>query len=349
MMEKGDLIINSGGYRVLNSYMVLGVTIKLDPESPQADDLRHLLNVVSGRARDEQGRLSEPIVKEELAIVEFLTAKNASKPSSNASAGNANGQQRAEGTDENTPVDLLLGLAKTNTGRRAAEEEKRQLRLQQRRELEEQRMAQRRSISAGSIATNGNVMSSSPWGYVAPQMPGLDVHQPFGGQGQQQGGDRRLPRPLQPPGGTGRPNNGGSRDNNMDLSDGSVTGWSPDNPFGFTENKQVSPNFGGPAGNLMPSPHNAFAAAAAAAAGVSGSNNQLSNISPYQEMTLNLPTPEEQLSNMAGQGADGLFPSTNEFGNADVGSFDFSNLGVSQQGMDMGFNPFAIQQTGDEA
>lgn len=28
IMEKGDLIINSGGYRVLNSYMVLGVTIK---------------------------------------------------------------------------------------------------------------------------------------------------------------------------------------------------------------------------------------------------------------------------------------------------------------------------------
>ena len=28
MMEKGNLIVNSGGYRVLNSYMVLGVTIK---------------------------------------------------------------------------------------------------------------------------------------------------------------------------------------------------------------------------------------------------------------------------------------------------------------------------------
>lgn len=27
-MEKGNLIVNSGGYRVLNSYMVLGVTIK---------------------------------------------------------------------------------------------------------------------------------------------------------------------------------------------------------------------------------------------------------------------------------------------------------------------------------
>lgn len=28
VMEKGNLVVNSGGYRVLNSYMVLGVTIK---------------------------------------------------------------------------------------------------------------------------------------------------------------------------------------------------------------------------------------------------------------------------------------------------------------------------------
>ena len=33
MMEKGNLIVNSGGYRVLNSYMVLGVTIKREISS----------------------------------------------------------------------------------------------------------------------------------------------------------------------------------------------------------------------------------------------------------------------------------------------------------------------------
>ncbi|ORY34710.1 hypothetical protein BCR39DRAFT_585668 [Naematelia encephala] len=180
IMEKGNVVVNSGGYRVLNSYMVLGVTIKLDPGSPQADELRHLLNIVSGRAPDAQGRTSEPLVKEELAIVEFLTAKGTSGRSSQPIS--AKGDER----DDQTPVDLLLGLAKTRSGRRAAEEEKRQLRLQQFREAEEQR--------AGRASGNGNGMSS-PWGYVAPQMPGLDVQQPFGMTSQQ----RRAPRPLRPP------------------------------------------------------------------------------------------------------------------------------------------------------
>lgn len=314
----------------------------MDPDSPQADELRHLLNVVSGRARDEQGSMSEPIVKEELAIVEFLTAKSTTKPNATAANGaGANGQPRnPDGSDENTPVDLLLGLAKTNSGRRAAEEEKRQLRLQQRREQEEQRMSQRRSISAAASAANSNnnnnnsigngnnsgALSSSPWGYVAPQMPGLDVHQPFGGQQ----GSRRMPRPLQPPG-------AGKQDG--EPNDGSLGSWGSqsDNPFAFTDNKHSSPGFTTP-GGLIPSPHNTFANAANA--------NQM-NLSPYQDMTLPLPNAEDQLASLAQQNADALF-SAPEFGAADVGSFDFSNLGVSQQDMAMAFNPFAIQQTGDE-
>ncbi|EIW71357.1 hypothetical protein TREMEDRAFT_20778, partial [Tremella mesenterica DSM 1558] len=173
-LEKGNVVVNSGGYRVLNSYMVLGVTIKLDPDSPQADELRQLLNVVSGRAPDVQGRISEPLVKEELAIVEFLTAKGPSKPTI---------PRKPQEGEEQTPVDLLLNLAKTRSGRRAAEEEKRQLRLQQYREVQEQRQR---------FNSNGQNSMSSPWGYVAPSMPGLDVHQPFGNS-------KRIPRPLQPP------------------------------------------------------------------------------------------------------------------------------------------------------
>jgi hypothetical protein len=341
MMEKGDLIINSGGYRVLNSYMVLGVTIKLDPDSPQADELRHLLNVVSGRARDDQNRMSEPIVKEELAIVEFLTAKSTYKPNTAAANGNANGQSRsAEGSDENTPVDLLLGLAKTNTGRRAAEEERRQLRLQQRREQEEQRQAVRRTLSSNSSTNSSNPVSSSPWGYVAPQMPGIDVHQPFGSQAQQ--GGPRLPRPLQPP--------------KRDELEGAVV-WassSSDNPFAFQENN-ASPSFTtSGTGGIMPSPHNTFAGVTGvgnvASVGSVGSSG-LGTMSPYQDMTLPLPNADEQLASLAaGTGAaDALFSAPTEFGAANVGSFDFSNLGVPQQGMDLAFNPFAIQQTGDEA
>ncbi|WVF68076.1 hypothetical protein IAT40_002839 [Kwoniella sp. CBS 6097] len=205
VMEKGNLIVNSGGYRVLNSYMVLGVTIKLDPDSPQADELRQLLNVVSGRAPDAQGRTSEPLVKEELAIVEFLTAKSQStKP--RAPAPSSGSGTTTNPPDDQTPVDLLLGLAKTRSGKRAAEEEKRQLRLQAYREIEEQRQAARRNSGAQNI-------SSSPWGYIAPQMPGLDVQQPFGN-------GKRVPRPLQPP--------------PTRREDGSVpdsTNWSPEMAF----------------------------------------------------------------------------------------------------------------------
>lgn len=188
--------------------MVLGVTIKrtscipphtndsVDPLSAQADELRHLLNVVSGRARDADGRLSEPIVKEELAIVEFLTQKaptdgqpeneSDSKSRSRNPSGRPDSSSGAE--DGPAPVDLLLNLARTASGRRAAEEEQRQLQVQQRREMEEQRREGRRR----SNSNRSNTDSSSPWDFVAPAMPGLDVHQPFG-QGQ------RVPRPLQPP------------------------------------------------------------------------------------------------------------------------------------------------------
>ncbi|OCF33571.1 nuclear protein [Kwoniella heveanensis CBS 569] len=213
VMEKGNLIVNSGGYRVLNSYMVLGVTIKLDPDSPQADELRQLLNVVSGRAPDAKGRTSEPLVKEELAIVEFLTAKSQSTKPRAPAPSSGSGPTTANPSDDQTPVDLLLGLAKTRSGKRAAEEEKRQLRLQAYREIEEQRQAARRNSGAQNI-------SSSPWGYIAPQMPGLDVQQPFGN-------GKRVPRPLQPP--------------PTRREDGSVpdsTNWSPEMAFVLGQQQQ---------------------------------------------------------------------------------------------------------------
>ncbi|BEI80967.1 hypothetical protein CcaverHIS002_0201270 [Cutaneotrichosporon cavernicola] len=316
IMEKGDLIINSGGYRVLNSYMVLGVTIKLDPESPQADELRHLLNVVSGRARDEQGSMSEPIVKEELAIVEFLTAKNPSKAQAAVANGAQNGAARTEPSDENTPVDLLLGLAKTNSGRRAAEEEKRQLRLQQAREQEEQRQARRRVMQQA----NG----SGAWTYTSHSARAV-----------RRRSSALSPRPLQPP----------SQREEEKLN----TSWSPENPFGFTD--RSSPGFGNP-NNMM-----------------QGFQGQV-NLSPYQEMGI-LPRPREQLALQgAGSAANANnnnnpnntannnnavesnghslnFGTGQEFGSA-VDNFDFSAFGGPHRGVEMAFNPFAIQQTGDE-
>ncbi|KAK8849709.1 hypothetical protein IAR55_005044 [Kwoniella newhampshirensis] len=378
VMEKGNLIVNSGGYRVLNSYMVLGVTIKLDPESPQADELRQLLNIVSGRAPDAKGRISEPLVKEELAIVEFLTAKSQTNKSARAPVPN-----RSESTSEDqTPVDLLLGLAKTRSGRRAAEEEKRQLRIQAYRELEEQRQAARRNAGAGQI-------SSSPWGYIAPQMPGLDVQQPFGNNN-----EKRVPRPLQPP--------------PTRRADGSIpdsTNWSPELAYALSQqqaqnqaqaqmqqqqNQQNQQNqnatFPGYRSSSAPdlmSPNQ----------NTSGNGNNTINLSPYTNM-VNLPlsssnqnqnqnqiqdqdhnqgqnplnglqdgsngffqqqAPQQQVqmttdqnqiqiqqqNEMGGMDSNGI----QQFGNALIDSFDFDNLGLGARAAGGGFNPFALPQT----
>ncbi|WVR08046.1 hypothetical protein IAU60_005091 [Kwoniella sp. DSM 27419] len=381
VMEKGNLIVNSGGYRVLNSYMVLGVTIKLDPESPQADELRQLLNVVSGRAPDSQGKTSEPLVKEELAIVEFLTAKSQSnKPRAAAPASGANVN------DDQTPVDLLLGLAKTRSGRRAAEEEKRQLRLQAYREVEEQRQAARRNSGTQNI--------SSPWGYIAPQMPGLDVQQPFGN-------GKRVPRPLQPP--------------VTRRADGSVpdsTNWTPEMAFAFGQ--QISPgsgpgqmqgqsqgqsqpqrpsssqgqNMGGynrsPTQPLISPNQNQLSQGQSNMQGqdqMQGHTNGI-NVSPYAGLASAMPLPATaqppgQLGalgadvNQAQQGQQpfaynpeagggfidgGVASGSQQFGNALLDSFDFSDLGLAGRGDGLGlglgsggapagFNPFAVPQT----
>jgi hypothetical protein len=327
MMQKGNLIVNSGGYRVyvtfpgqtvksdallsLNSYMVLGVTIKrkwwnesrppqsklkealVDPNSSQADELRHLLNVVSGRAPDEQGRTSEPLVKEELAIVEFLTAKaNSSKRARPLAAPNE------QNPDDETPVDLLLGLAKTRSGKRAAEEEQRQLRLQQHRELEEQRLATR---------TNG---TTSPWGYVAPQMPGLDVQQPFGN-----GGQRKVPRPLQPP---------------PSRRSDAASEWSSNLMDNIMNPPTFVPQSQSPVRSIRT---DSFA-------------SPMQQISPYQTMAhMPLPSPGQQMFSQ--QQLDGM----HQFGTASLDGFDFGDLGlgVPQANEENGqFNPFALAQNFEE-
>ena len=310
--------------------MVLGVTIKrallytsplsalisVDPESPQADELRQLLNIVSGRAPDNQGRTSEPLVKEELAIVEFLTAKTNYKQA-------ANSADRTQRGDDQTPVDLLLGLAKTRSGRRAAEEEKRQIRLQQYREVEEQRASAKR--------TGG---MSSPWGYVAPSMPGLDVQQPFG-QSNQRG---RMPRPLQPPPAK-RPN--GQQD----------SPWGND-IFANLANDVMQPQFNQSPRRSDPSPHR-------------GSFGQQSansfSLSPFASMSnMPLPSPSSNIPNDLFNSNPNPNMSTNDvsqqFGQNILDGFDFSDLGLNfgttapSQGLDAAsFNPFALAQNASTA
>jgi hypothetical protein len=305
----------------------------VDPDSAQADELRQLLNVVSGRAPDSQGRTSEPLVKEELAIVEFLTAKTNYKQASNT--------ERPTRGDDQTPVDLLLGLAKTRSGRRAAEEEKRQIRLQQYREAEEQRAAQKR---------NGGM--SSPWGYVAPSMPGLDVQQPFG-----QGNRGRAPRPLQPPQTKKSQDSPWSADIFDNLNNEIVPPpfasprRSDQSPLrtSFTQPQRQQPQQPPFQAQQQQQQQQAQSFQQQQQQQQPQQNNGSFNLSPFASMSnLPLASPSQNVADMfAGNAA------AQQFGQAISDGFDFADLGLNLESgapnptsIDwQNFNPFALQQT----
>jgi hypothetical protein len=144
----------------------------VDPNSTRADELRKLLDIVAGQALDEQGRISEPIVKDEMAIVDFLTAK----ASSNATLRNSAAfppyshilpGHRGPGKDRIAPRDAQSARAPSIS------QQQNNIQSEQ-----DQPPAQRGS-----------------WQSIAPGMSQIDVHQPFGGSNNAQ----RLPRPLRPP------------------------------------------------------------------------------------------------------------------------------------------------------
>lgn len=258
-------------------------------------------------------------------------------------------------------MDLLLNLAKTRSGKRAAEEEKRQLRLQAAREKEEQRQAAKRNAGAGNI-------SSSPWGYVAPPMPGLDVQQPFDNNG------KRVPRPLQPP-----------PTRRADGSFPDSTGWSPEMALALSQSSLKpqssvsaaqalanglqrfdSPNQsrallspGQGTGNLSLSPYGGFNGLPSL-----GDTSGLSGFDDGTGFFQSQPPPPVSLSDNPSSNGIGSTPSTGgpgsqdqngmldgsgvqQFGNANFDSFDFNDLGldVRAPGQGGGFNPFALPQT----
>ena len=197
-------------------------------------------------------------------------------------------------------MDLLLGLAKTRSGKRAAEEEQRQLRLQQHRELEEQKIAARTGSG-----------TSSPWGYVAPPMPGLDVQQPFGNRG-----PRRVPRPLQPPP-PKRPS--AAQEWSTDLMDSIM---------------RQPPTFSPASESPVPGSRDSYP-------------SSIQQISPYQSMTgISLLSPGQELFSQPPQ-MDGM----QQFGSASLNGFDFGDLGfgLPQASVENApFNPFALAQTVEE-
>ena len=301
---------------------------------------------MSGRAPDKHGKVSEPLVKEELAIVEFLTAK--------ATTGKSKSSRPSDQQGDQTPVDLLLNLAKTRSGRRAAEEEKRQQRLQQYREAEEQRNASNK----GQGQRDG---MTSPWGYQAPQMPGLDVQQPFA-----LNGTRKVPRPLAA--------HSAKRDINTNT-----------NPSINQNNDPWNLNFGLDTGLSQPNfsmPRPSSANTSGFSQQMSGDINQIQfpsgsstnsfdqialasfNQQPQQQQQQQQQQLQQQLSNVSPEsmfnvgGSDpnsaqtqGQMDSMQLFGNAMMDQFDFSDLGlgagVQNNTVESSFNPFALAQAED--
>jgi hypothetical protein len=291
--------------------------------------------------------VSEPLVKEELAIVEFLTAK--------ATTGKSKSSRPSDQQGDQTPVDLLLNLAKTRSGRRAAEEEKRQQRLQQYREAEEQRHAS----TKGQGQRDG---MASPWGYQAPQMPGLDVQQPFA-----LNGTRKVPRPLAAP--------SAKRDINSNPITNTSTNQNND-PWNLNFNLDgglSQPNFGMSRPSTANDPTSGFSQQ------MQNDMNQIqfpsgSSTSSFDQIALasfnqqqqqqQQQQLQQQLSNVSPEsmfnvsGSDpssaqtqGQMDSMQLFGNAMMDQFDFSDLGlgagVQNNTVESSFNPFALAQAED--
>lgn len=191
----------------LNSYIVLGVFIKskylvrdgssaeltcplfaaVDPNSARADELRKLLDVVAGQAMDEAGRISEPIVKDEMAIVDFLTAK------ANNTAGS-----NVRNSAPFPPYSHILPIQKPLQPSKQMRQEPSPLRG--RSDSIEQKPAINRQGSQASDWSGGD----PAWSFVAPGMAQIDVHHPFAQQPQSSNAlnnspNQRMPRPLRPP------------------------------------------------------------------------------------------------------------------------------------------------------
>jgi hypothetical protein len=279
--------------------------------------------------------VSEPLVKEELAIVEFLTAKATASKSKSSRPSDQQGDQ--------TPVDLLLNLAKTRSGRRAAEEEKRQLRLQQYREVEEQRRASSKQGQRDGMA--------SPWGYQAPQMPGLDVQQPFAPNG-----TRKVPRPLAAPSAKRDTNHTNQNNDPWNLGfnlDGGLSqpNFSMSRPSSANDQNHGFQQMQGDMGQMhfpSGSSSNSFDQMALASLQQQQQLHQQqqhhANVSPESMFNVSASDPNSVQS-------QGQMDSMQLFGNAMMDQFDFSDLGlgagVQNNAVESNFNPFALAQAED--
>lgn len=174
----------------------------VDAASPRAEELRRLLDVVAGLAPDEQGRISEPIVKDELAIVEFLTQR----------ANNTSAQEQALNNSAAIPPYSHVLSSRTNaTAQRFGQQHKQSNRSDAQKTDRQQSVSSHPSLKSpqqdrrhGQDPSNQypDVPQAAPedsaWSFVAPDLNTIDVHQPFidSGRGMT---ETRMPGPLRGP------------------------------------------------------------------------------------------------------------------------------------------------------
>jgi hypothetical protein len=160
------------------------------------------LDIVAGLAPDDQGRISEPIVKDELAIVEFLTQR----------ANNTSAQEQALNNSAAIPPYSHVLSARANTAaRRSAQQPKQPTNAAMPKSHRQQSSStlatlqspqQDRKAGPQPSDQYSDVPQAAPedsaWSFVAPDLNTIDVHQPFidSGAGLT---EHRMPGPLRGP------------------------------------------------------------------------------------------------------------------------------------------------------
>lgn len=241
-------------------------------------------------------------------------------------------------------------MAKTRSGRRAAEEEKRQQRLQQYREAEEQRSA---TSKQGQGSRDG---MASPWGYQAPQMPGLDVQQPFA-----LNGTRKVPRPLAAPSAK-RDNSTNTNNQNNQNNDPWSLGFNLDGglsqpnfmarPSSANDQNQSFQQLQGDISQMQFPSGSSTSSFDQMALATLHQQHQQQQQQHQQQMQMQDVSPESMFnvngSNPNSAQGQGQMDTMQLFGNAMMDQFDFSDLGlgagVQNNTVESSFNPFALAQ-----
>lgn len=171
--------------------------------------MRRLLDIVAGIAPDEQGRISEPIVKDELAIVEFLTQR----------ANNTSAQEQALNNSASIPpYSHVLSARGSNAAQRFGQQQQQQQSQQPQmppssqksQDADHQLISSDPAIplphqggqenpqhSAHYSEVQQQIPEDSAWSFIAPDLNTIDVHQPF--VDNERGLDHRMPGPLRGP------------------------------------------------------------------------------------------------------------------------------------------------------